>query len=71
MPYGFYAKLFSLCLSLFYVPTLLAADPLWIDVRTEDEFKGGHVSLAVNIPYTEIAEDISSLTGDKNALIYV
>ena len=71
MPYGFYAKLFSLCLSLFYAPTLLAADPLWIDVRTEDEFKGGHVTSAVNIPYTEIAEDISSLTGDKNALIYV
>ena len=68
---GFYAKLFSLCLSLFFVPALLAADPIWIDVRTMDEYNGGHVSEAVNIPYTEIAAGISALTGDKDASIYV
>ena len=73
---GFNAKLFSLCLSLFFTslffsPALLAADPIWIDVRTMDEYNGGHVSEAVNIPYTEIAEGISALTGDKGASIYV
>jgi phage shock protein E len=68
---GFHAKLLSLCLSLFFSPALLAADPIWIDVRTMDEFNGGHVSEAVNIPYTEIAEGISALTGDKDASIYV
>ena len=73
---GFNAKLFSLCLSLFitslfFSPALLAADPIWIDVRTMDEYNGGHVSEAVNIPYTEIAEGISALTGDKDASIYV
>ena len=73
---GFNAKLFSLCLSLFitslfFSPALLAADPIWIDVRTMDEYNSGHVSEAVNIPYTEIAEGISALTGDKDASIYV
>jgi phage shock protein E len=68
---GFYVKLLSLCLSLFFAPALLAADPIWIDVRTADEYSSGHVSEAVNIPYTEIAEGISALTGDKDASIYV
>ncbi len=49
----------------------LAAEPIWIDVRTMDEYNGGHVSGAVNIPYTEIIQDIPELTGDKDALIYV
>jgi len=68
---GFHAKLFFLCLSLLFSPALLAADPIWIDVRTADEYNSGHVSEAVNIPYAEIAENISGLTGDKNASIYV
>jgi phage shock protein E len=73
---GFHPKLFLLCLSLFFSalflsPALLAADPIWIDVRTLDEYNGGHVSEAVNIPYTEISESIAALAGDKDALIYV
>ena len=72
----FHPKLFLLCLSLFFSalflsPALLAADPIWIDVRTLDEYNGGHVSEAVNIPYTEISEGIAALTGYKDALIYV
>lgn len=73
---GFHSKLFLLSRSLFFAslflsPALLAADPIWIDVRTMDEYNGGHVSEAVNIPYTEISEGIAALTGDKDALIYV
>lgn len=73
---GLRVKLFSLCLSLFFSslffsPALLAADPIWIDVRTADEYNSGHVSEAANIPYSEIAESISGLTGDKDAPIYV
>jgi len=68
---GFHAKLFSLCLSLFFAPALLAADPIWIDVRTVNEYNSGHVSEAVNIPYTEITAGIAELTGDKDASIYV
>jgi phage shock protein E len=71
MKLGFHTKLLSLCLSLLFSPALLAADPIWIDVRTTGEYTSGHVSEAVNIPYTEIAEGISALTGDKGASIYV
>ena len=66
---GFFARL--LFLSLFFSSVLLAADPVWIDVRTADEFNKGHVSVAVNIPYDEISEGISALTTDKDASIYV
>lgn len=68
---GFQIKLFSLCLFLFFSGALLAADPIWIDVRTAEEYDSGHVAVAVNIPYTEIADGISALTEDKDALIYV
>jgi len=71
MKLGFHVKLLSLCLSLLFSPALLAADPIWIDVRTTDEYTSGHVSEAVNIPYTEIAEGIPALTSDKDASIYV
>ncbi len=71
MRLGFQIKLFSLSLFLFFSSTLLAADPIWIDVRTAEEYSGEHVSVAVNIPHTEIANDISALTQDKDALIYV
>ncbi len=66
-----HAKRCVLCLSLLFSPALLAADPIWIDVRTMDEYNSGHVPEAVNIPYTEIAASISALTGDKDASIYV
>ncbi len=68
---GFQIKLFSLCLFLLFSTALLAANPIWIDVRTADEYNSGHVSVAVNIPHTEIANGISALTQDKDALIYV
>lgn len=71
MKHGFHVKLFSVCLALLFSPVLLAADPIWSDVRSADEYNSGHVSDAVNIPHTEIAEGISALSGEKDALIYV
>lgn len=54
------ALIFScLCLPVF-------ADAIWIDVRSADEYAGGHVEAAVNIPHTEIAGKISAVSGDKN-----
>ncbi|WP_041590145.1 rhodanese-like domain-containing protein [Teredinibacter turnerae] len=43
----------------------------WIDVRSADEYAGGHYSAAVNIPHTEIAARIGEVTDDKNADIHV
>lgn len=48
-----------------------AEDPFWIDVRSEGEYQSGHVSQAVNIPYTEIAARIGEITEDKDAPIYL
>lgn len=41
----------------------------WIDVRTPQEYAGGHVDAASNIPHTEIAQRIAEVTTDKNAEI--
>lgn len=61
----------ALLLSLFLSGSLWAQDPLWIDVRSAEEYASGHVSSAVNIPHTEIAARIGEVTTDKDALIYV
>lgn len=71
MKTSFQTKLFFQCLVLFFSANILAADPIWIDVRTPDEYNSSHVSEAANIPYTEIADGISALTTDKDASIYV
>lgn len=51
--------------------SLWATDPLWIDVRTAEEYAGGHVIEAVNIPYEEIVARIGEVTTDKDAEIYL
>jgi len=56
---------------LFLSFALWATDPLWIDVRTAEEYQAGHVAEAVNIPYTEIGERIGEVTEDKDAMVYV
>ena len=71
MNHDFPVKMFSVCLALLFSPVLLAVDPIWIDVRTVDEYNSGHVSDAVNIPHTEIAKGIFALSGEEDALIYV
>ena len=45
--------------------------PYWIDVRTPEEYAGGHVSQAVDIPYQQISDRIGEVTTDKDALIYL
>ncbi len=61
----------ALLLSFTAVSNLWAEEAHWIDVRTAEEYGSGHVPEAVNIPYEEIAERISEVTGDKDAPIYV
>ena len=45
------------------------ADPVWIDVRTAEEWQGGHLQQAVNIPHNQIVEHIGQVTSDKDAEI--
>lgn len=44
---------------------------IWIDVRTAEEFAGGHVTGAINIPYELIGADISDITRDVDSDIRV
>jgi len=56
---------------LIFSSVLWAGEASWIDVRSAEEYANGHVSSAVNIPYTEILARIGEVTEDKDALIYV
>ena len=42
-----------------------------IDVRSKEEWDGGHVEQAAHIPHTEIADRIGEVTIDKSAKIVV
>ena len=42
-----------------------------IDVRTQREYKTGHLKNAINIPYGEISNKISEHVADKNKEIIV
>ena len=47
------------------------AKPLIIDVRTEAEWKSGHIEGAVLIPYEKIGERIDAVAKDKSQRIYL
>lgn len=46
-----------------------AAQLIWIDVRSKEEFDSGHLPGAVHIPYEQITDRITEVTTDKNAQI--
>lgn len=56
-------------LTLLCSPLAFAADKIWIDVRSAEEFQAGHLEGAVNIVHTDIAAKIAAVTQDKNAEI--
>jgi len=58
-------------LSLIVAFSALAKDVV-IDVRTEQEFQGGHVEGAINIPHTAIGQDISkaAVSKDDHVILY-
>ncbi|MDF3127183.1 rhodanese-like domain-containing protein [Rheinheimera sp. 1928-s] len=55
-----------LILLLLWAPMVLAQS-LWIDVRTAEEYKAGHLEGAINIPYNEIEQKITDISADKTA----
>ncbi len=44
---------------------------IWIDVRTDREYKSGHIEGAINIHYKEIGREIESVTKNKDEKIYL
>lgn len=61
----------SLLLLILQAPLALAGEPVWIDVRTADEFNQQHVPGAVNIPYEEIDAGIANLGVERDTVIYL
>jgi len=62
--------LYTIALWMF-TTVAMAAETVWIDVRTPQEFQGGHKQGAVNIPYDQIGGRIGELKLDKDADINV
>lgn len=66
-----FIRLSSGLLALLFSAALFAAQSVWIDVRTPEEYAAGHVPLALNIPYEQIGDEIGKVTHDKDANIYL
>ncbi len=47
------------------------AAPLWIDVRSAEEFAAGHLTGAINIPHDELSVRIVEVTRDLEAPIHL
>lgn len=54
----------AVCLSAMAGLTM-AADALWIDVRSAGEYSMGHLPQALNIPYTDISSEIGAYANSK------
>lgn len=49
--------------------TAALADPMWIDVRSPEEYREDHIAGDPNVPHTEIAARIAALTTSKDTEI--
>ncbi|TET48655.1 MAG: rhodanese-like domain-containing protein [Actinomycetota bacterium] len=45
-------------------------DYLFIDVRSEDEYKSGHIEGAIHIPVSEIENRLDEIPDDKSLIVY-
>jgi len=50
---------------------LMSGDVVILDVRTQEEFEGGHIRNAVLLPYDEIRERAESVIPEKSRTILV
>ena len=57
--------------AVFTASQATAADAVWIDVRTAEEYESGHLPDAHNIPHDAIAAGIEALVPDKSKPIKV
>ncbi len=45
-------------------------DYIFIDVRSEDEYKSGHIEGAIHIPVSEIENRLNEISDDKSLIVY-
>ncbi|MDP5291456.1 rhodanese-like domain-containing protein [Oceanimonas sp. CHS3-5] len=60
-------RLATLLLTL--VTPLMAAEPIWVDVRSVEEYQQDHLPGAVLIPHTHIARGVSEQFPNRNTPI--
>jgi|TARA_B100001059_G_scaffold234726_1_gene278045 phage shock protein E len=58
-------------LFIFMAFSIQAETAYWIDVRTASEHSSGHIEGSMNIPHGDIAEQIATVTKDKDAEIHL
>ena len=51
--------------------SLLYANPVWIDVRTQEEYDEDHINGDIRISYEQIVPEVMKLFPDKEAEIHV
>jgi rhodanese-related sulfurtransferase len=56
--------------SVTYDQAVTIDNPLWLDVRTKEEFLTGSIPQAVNIPLDELRERISELPRDRHLVVF-
>jgi len=56
--------------SVTYDQALAFENPLWLDVRTKEEFLAGSIPQAVNCPLDELRERITELPQDRHLVAY-
>jgi phage shock protein E len=59
-------KRILLLIVLLFSPVLWAADTVIVDVRSDKEYREGHIDGALHKPHDRIDESISSLLPDKS-----
>lgn len=64
-------KLIILCHIMLGISMSVAAEKVWIDVRTPEEYAAGHLPQALLIPHDQIAARVGSEVKDKNADIHL
>ena len=64
-------KALTLSITLILVSASSLADTIWLDVRSYGEFKNESLTDSINIPHTQVAQEISGITTDKSAKINV
>jgi phage shock protein E len=62
-----YRSVSAACLAL--VAATAASAPLWIDVRSPEEYAAQHLGSDPNIPYADIARRIAAIAPDKSTEI--
>lgn len=58
-------------LMTFIFSSMIFADPVWIDVRTQDEYDQDHINGDIRISYDQIVPEIEKRFPDKNTEIYL